>query len=420
VKAPARTRKTSRTAPVDSSTVAASSARKLQQVAPVRLVFRDEGETAPGGEAISTDLSAAALSGQHLWVASDETARVERLTRLADDRWGNHRVFAIGALVDLPDQGEMDIEGLAVDGGYLWAVGSHSARRLKPGPGERDPDKVRERLATLKWDPNRWFLGRLALADEADGQTLVRKVKGTTATRRSASLPIRKRKGTELYQILGGDPQLGPFMGLPAKENGFDIEGLAVRGERVLLGLRGPVLRGWSTVLELRLREVAKGQLALVPLGEDGAERYRKHLLDLDGLGIRELCWHEEDLLILAGPTMDLDGPVRLHRWRRPLAADTAAVLHRGDLELVSDLPFGQGVDHAEGLVVIDEGRDHERLLVIYDSPAPSRLEDQDRVHLADAFVLHERKVTSALDHRSIGPDDLVPEGPVRTAGRTA
>ncbi|MNG03413.1 hypothetical protein D3C84_864920 [compost metagenome] len=36
--------------------------------------------------------------------------------------------------------------------------------------------------------------------------------------------------------------------------------------------------------------------------------RYRKHFFALNGLGFRDLCTSGDDLLILAGPTMDLDG----------------------------------------------------------------------------------------------------------------
>ena len=44
--------------------------------------------------------------------------------------------------------------------------------------------------------------------------------------------------------------------------------------------------------------------------------RYRKHFLYLDGLGIRELARDGKDLLILAGPTMALDGTMRMYRLR--------------------------------------------------------------------------------------------------------
>src|SRR3546814_13829874 len=115
-------------------------------------------------------------------------------------------------------------------------------------------------------------------------------------------------------------------MEVPSKENGFDVEGLAVRGSRVFLGLRGPVLRGWATVVELDLKTPKPGRLKLRRIGA-GGERYRKHFLDLDGLGIRELVFDGDDLLVLAGPTMDLDGPVVLFRWSCQLAAGTATVI---------------------------------------------------------------------------------------------
>ena len=57
-----------------------------------------------------------------------------------------------------------------------------------------------------------------------------------------ARLPIGKKQG-ELAKALKRDAHLGPFRKIPSKENGFDVEGIAARGSRLLLGLRGPVLR---------------------------------------------------------------------------------------------------------------------------------------------------------------------------------
>lgn len=54
-------------------------------------------------------------------------------------------------------------------------------------------------------------------------------------------------------------------MAIPSKDNGLDIEGLAVDGRRLLLGLRGPLLRGWSAPLEIAA-EASGGQLRLAPL----------------------------------------------------------------------------------------------------------------------------------------------------------
>ena len=57
-----------------------------------------------------------------------------------------------------------------------------------------------------------------------------------------------------LTRALPHDPHFGPYMAIPGKDNGFDIEGLAVDGRRLLFGLRvvgrqaqfaRPVRRAW-------------------------------------------------------------------------------------------------------------------------------------------------------------------------------
>ena len=66
------------------------------------------------------------------------------------------------------------------------------------------------------------------------------------------------------------DRHLSPWLALPGKDNGFDIEGVAVSGERVFLGLRGPVLRGWAVVLELHPEEDGAATLGLKKIGPQG------------------------------------------------------------------------------------------------------------------------------------------------------
>ena len=50
------------------------------------------------------DLSAVARVGDSLFLACDETAIVERLRRLEDGSFGDHRPFALGVLVDLREE----------------------------------------------------------------------------------------------------------------------------------------------------------------------------------------------------------------------------------------------------------------------------------------------------------------------------
>ena len=349
-----------------------------------RLEFRrDAGTDKPVG----ANLSVVALTGGALFAASDEGARIERLTTHDGAVYGEHTSFALADAFDLPDgpDGEADIEGMSVDGGWLWVVGSHSLARRKPKP---DTDSDEDALATLtevRRDPNRYLLGRIPLLEVNGVPALVPK----DGKRRAGCLKMG-RGGNALVRRLRKDKHIGRFLEVPAKENGFDVEGLAARGNRLFLGLRGPVLRGWACILELEVEERGKGRLRLAKLGPDKA-RYRKHFLDLGGLGIRELSFDGDDLLILAGPTMDLDGPVAVYRWRNAAAIGEECLVPRTDLSLELRIPHGDGCDHAEGIAKLERPGAPPLLFVVYDSPAKERLLDGGRVVTADLFELPRR-----------------------------
>ncbi|MEU8342838.1 Protein of unknown function [Actinomadura meyerae] len=320
-----------------------------------------------------TNLSAVRQDGRCLWVAGDETATIERLTAAVDGAgrvtgYGDQLTVALADLVPLPagaDE-EADIEGLGRANGWLWAVGSHSLKRKKIKPGQSDA-KARKRLATVVREDNRFILVRLPLVTGEDGlPRVVREDGGRTA----AVLGLGKDSITDL---LAGDPHLAPFLSIPSKDNGVDIEGIAAHGDRLYIGFRGPVLRGWAVLVEIRPGTDPDDprRLRALPVG-DGGDLYRTHFLDLGGLGIRDLCPHGDDLLILTGPSMDLDGPVRVVRWRGAAKADAAEIVTAAELEVLGELPHGDGDDHAEGIAVLDEPG--TRMLVVYDSPSPERL----------------------------------------------
>lgn len=355
------------------------------------LEFDPDLNTLGPDKALRDGLSVAVQIGDSLWLANDETASLERLTRLEDAghgacRYGRHEQFALRDYLQLPvpspddpaDEVEADIEGLAHAGGYLWLVGSHSLKRKNPKP-KHSPAKARERLARVTHDGNRYLLARIPLLGGSvlakhglqDGQTLC------------AARLQGDGKGNELTEALRDDEHLGPFLAIPGKDNGFDIEGLAVVGERLFLGLRGPVLRGWAIVLEVALEAPDKAQpetLHLKAIGPKG-RLYRKHFLQLGGLGIRDLCVQGSDLLLLAGPTMDLDGPVAVFRWPGACATDDEALVPAGELQRVLDVPYGEGVDHAEGMTLFaPDGGQASSLLLVYDAAADERKSGQDAV----------------------------------------
>jgi hypothetical protein len=185
--------------------------------------------------------------------------------------------------------------------------------------------------------------------------------------------------GNLMTRALTVDPHVGPFCSIPSKDNGLDVEGLAVRGERVFVGLRGPVLRGWAVLLELHVQPTPGGFLEL-------SKPLRKHFLHLDGLGIRELAIHRKHLYILAGPTMDLDGPVFIYQWRNALDMSGEAVVPRQELRVGCEIPFGTGADHAEGMTIVGPAS-APKVMVCYDTPAKQRIVGDNTVR-ADVFAL--------------------------------
>jgi len=348
------------------------------------------GASDPEDEPLHGQLSAAVQVGRDLWLASDESATVERLSPVKRGVYGAHRSFSLGDLLELPGgaDAEVDVEGLDHDGGYLWLVGSHALKRRKANP-EKDRAKQRRRLAQVRADGNRYLLARVPLRAEEDGECAPARSVDDGEARTAARL-MGGDRGNVLTDALRLDEHLAPFLGLPGKDNGLDIEGLAVRGDRIFLGLRGPVLRGWAVVLEIRVADAAPGLLGLEPL--EGSRPYRTHFLDLRGLGVRDLCFHGDDLLLLAGPTMDLDGPAAVYRWRDAVDADEEVLLGRDDLDAVVEVPYGTGehdaCDHPEGLALFAEREgDDEALLVVYDSPHAERVEGERGVR-ADVFPL--------------------------------
>ncbi len=194
--------------------------------------------------------------------------------------------------------------------------------------------------------------------------------------------------GNALLEALRDDPHIKPFLQIPGKDNGFDVEGLAVIGKRLFLGLRGPVLRGWAVLLEIACVEDDDDPtvLKLARIGEE-ARPYRKHFLQLDGLGIRDLCVQGEDLLILAGPTMSLDGPVRVYRWQGGAKPDGESLIPRAALAVVAEIPHGYGNDHAEGMCLFTQDNAETALLVVYDNAAAGRKRGEDGV-LGDVFII--------------------------------
>ncbi|KPQ35475.1 MAG: Protein of unknown function (DUF3616) [Phormidesmis priestleyi Ana] len=335
---------------------------------------------------LSGEISAIARTPDgSLWLGSDELTSIERLSPTAPCIYGNHQRFAAGDLIKLFDaDSEIDIEGMDYSDGYLWLVGSHSAKRNQP-KGKKYKKDI-QALAEIETDANRYLLARVPVIN---GQ-LVKSYQPSNSEEDTltAALLRKTKKHNMLMEALAQDEHIGPFvqMRLPSKDNGLDIEGLAVLGNRVYLGLRGPVLRGRAIILELELEESEPGVLTAKEIGDKG-EIYRKHFVDLNGLGVRELCLRNNNLIILAGPTMELEGAMQVFQVKNLPDHSNHTIWEQSEdaLSVLFDLPFIPGVDHAEGLALFPCLGYDDALMVVYDSPSDERRVNKKSL-FADVF----------------------------------
>lgn len=354
----------------------------------ITLSFDNKISFNEAGKHIRDGLSAAIRVGDYLWVCCDERVSLERLKLQGTDEFSAHETFDLTAYLQLPGgkDSEIDVEGLAYEDHYLWLVGSHSLARKKPRKAD-SPDKQMKRLAKLKQDPNRYLLARIPLIpDPETGEYRLFKTcrhpQDPTKILSAAQL-MGNDKGNALMDALADDDHFKDFLRIPGKDNGFDIEGLAVTGHKILLGIRGPVLRGWAVILQVEIKEQEDGYFALKKNADK--KLYTKHFLHLEGMGIRDLRLVKQDLFILAGPTMDLDGTIAVYRWPDALLQETGSVVHRKDILRLFDVPHGSGPttgqDKAEGMALFRENE----LLIVFDSPTEARKPDDHRI-LADLY----------------------------------
>ena len=349
---------------------------------------------------LTDSLSAAVFAGDDLWVASDETTSVERLSTNDGLTFQHHKPFSLNGLINLPAQGtqfdqEIDIEGLDFHDSHLWLIGSHSIKRKKVERIDAGPDaKLIKKLGTIEKEGNRFILARIPVIKNS--QTGERELVGESPPGSNPILKASRLTGDLTSDALSnairnaeagrGDMHLARFLDIPGKDNGLDVEGLAVAGEKVFVGLRGPVLRGWAVILELSVDTSNSSQLVLKEF--EPTRSYRKHFLDLAGLGVRELSIQGSDLLVLAGPTMVLDGPTILYRWKEALNTSGESLVRGDRLTVEMQIPFGKGTDHAEGIAIVPDSELPSQVLVVYDSPGAERKKGVVDAVRADVFLL--------------------------------
>lgn len=164
--------------------------------------------------------------------------------------------------------------------------------------------------------------------------------------------------------LLGAAGEAAPYLGKPldAESNGLNIEGLAVVGDRLWLGLRAPSLDGRAFLVGADVAELfkpgsepatAKPQLLPFPAG---AQR-----------GVRDLAALADGrLLVLIGPAQEQDLPYAILLLD---PADPAATRELGELRTRKNAK-------AEALTVLAQERDELRVLVGYDGVKNGEFEE--------------------------------------------
>jgi hypothetical protein len=298
------------------------------------------------------NLSAVAVAGRFLWTASDEGRTLECLEPDGDG-YRLRRQYRLDSLFpDLPGKksdDEADVEALAVDRDCLWICGSHCWVRKKTESPSLLSDEIVER-------PSRHLLGRVKLVD--DGGRIADFGEVLSFTGRGS-----------LREALAKNKFLGPFLELPSKENGLDIEGMTVGADgKLLFGLRGPLFDSFAAVVAAEIEARKRGRLQIKK------RSIVLHFLDLGGLGVRDLTRSGDEMFVLAGPVTSAPAPFRIYRWKPqdPTYVQRPVLLHEWAYSWGTSTP-AEDPENPEGLSVLDRGR--PGLLVLFDRPRLSRIE---------------------------------------------
>ena len=226
------------------------------------------------------DISGIVIEPEFVALVSDEGNALQ-IVQTQSKNWQAMPPLALSNAED-----EIDLEGITYQAPFLYAIGSHSAKRPRLKDDLSDKKNLK-RLTEVLPEPSRQQLFRVELDKHQNAI---------------------KIESLSLEALLKKDAILQRFIPLPSKENGIDIEGLSIDTQgRLLIGFRGPVIRGnLAPVLQLQLKkkrfEIKNSEL---------------FWLNLNGRGIRGISQiHGQDRwLVLAGDVGDLDTPYEVYVW---------------------------------------------------------------------------------------------------------
>lgn len=286
------------------------------------------------------DLSGIAFIHGYTAIAADEAVGEHnkenyiQLLQFGDDGVG---VLKSNILLDAyrgHSPGEFDIEGLSASGQTLYAIGSHSAKRPKIKENKTHKKNLKRlRFDSIEQQPSRDILFKLSINDS-----------GELVSMNSKSL----RETLEKNELLNG------YAELPSKENGIDIEAIAVSDKLIYLGFRSPVFRhGYVPVLKVDYDETENSQLIFV---------------NLEGRGIRGMTAVSDGFLVIGGPTGDEHSDYALFHWN---GRDSLPGKRKPKISLGKVVPLGKFVLEKElkmeAIDVVDESDEFYQVVIAFD-----------------------------------------------------
>ncbi|MEJ0077502.1 MAG: DUF3616 domain-containing protein [Alphaproteobacteria bacterium] len=209
-------------------------------------------------------------------------------------------------------EGDPDSEGAAYDNGFFYITGSHG----------------RARHSVTKSSVPSYVVFRSRL----DDQTV--------------------EASTRLHDVIHDSQYIAPFFNVLLDENGVNIEGIAVKGGRMYLGLRGPSTDSHAFILSV--------DAAALFTKKDAVNAVVNKVKLGPTTGIRDMAAVEGGILLLSGPVNDQPVTPSVFFWDEKV--DELTLL--GELEIPDKLKQAK----AEALLVLRDEPDKKfHVLIMFD-----------------------------------------------------
>jgi hypothetical protein len=221
---------------------------------------------------------------------------------------------------DNDDNKELDLESVTYGNNFVYFVGSHGHPRRKG-----------------KFSDGSFRLFRLPVDK-----------KGKATVEFEDKRPVDTIEASEkLGAVIDAVEGLSDFSKVKLKDNGANIEGVAVLGNDLFFGFRAPVIERGATVLRVSIDH----------LFGDESDNAQSYVLDLgSGYGIRDMAVFEDRILILAGGAQNDPLKPIIWSWKPGKRPRLLSVL---------DTPEGS---KAETLMLVSIKKKKLRVLVMFDN----------------------------------------------------